>query len=118
MSFGKLYGFNSNARTTVLQAIAKEHKLDIEFVETNPANELSAEYKKLNPLGRVPTFEAPNGWILSEVIAIAIYCKYANVLLPRIMMSNVIISVIPGIITLLTISNSDPHQHLLFTKIL
>ena len=60
----------------VLLAIAKENNLDIEFVETNPANELSAEYKKLNPLGRVPTFEAPNGWILSEVIAIAIYCKY------------------------------------------
>lgn len=60
----------------VLRAIAKENNLDIENVETNPGEGLSAEYKKLNPLGRVPTFEAPNGWVLSEVIAIAIYCKF------------------------------------------
>lgn len=60
----------------VLLAVAKENNLDIEFVETDPSKgELSAEYKKLNPLGRVPTFEAPNGWVLTEVIAIAIYCK-------------------------------------------
>lgn len=66
----------------VLLAIAKENNLDIEFVETDPSKGLSAEYKALNPLGRVPTFEAPNGWILSEVIAIAIYCKYINSSLP------------------------------------
>lgn len=60
----------------VLLAVAKENNLDIEFVETDPSKgELSTEYKKLNPLGRVPTFEAPNGWVLTEVIAIAIYCK-------------------------------------------
>lgn len=58
----------------VLRAIAKENNIDIENVETDPGQGLSAEYKKLNPLGRVPTFEAPNGWVLSEVIAIAIYC--------------------------------------------
>lgn len=60
----------------VLLAVAKENNLDIEFIETDPGKGLSAEYKKLNPLGRVPTFEAPNGWVLSEVIAIAIYCKF------------------------------------------
>ena len=60
----------------VLLAVAKENNLDIEFIETNPADGLSAEYKALNPLGRVPTFVAPNGWVLSEVIAIAIYCMY------------------------------------------
>lgn len=64
----------------VLLAVAKENNLDIEFVETNPAEGLSAEYTKLNPLKKVPTFEAPNGWILSEVIAIAIYCKYLSLL--------------------------------------
>jgi len=78
MSFGKLYGFEGNARTMVLLAVAKENNLDIEFVDTNPANGLSAEYKKLNPLARVPTFEASNGWVLTEVIAIAIYCKYIH----------------------------------------
>lgn len=63
-----------NARTTVLLVIAKENKLDIDFVETNPDYELSGKYLALNPLKRIPTFEAPDGWVLSEVIAIAIYC--------------------------------------------
>jgi glutathione S-transferase len=66
----------SNARTTVLLVIAKENKLDINFVETNPDYELSGKYLELNPLKRIPTFEAADGWVLSEVIAIAIYCKY------------------------------------------
>lgn len=78
MSFGKLYGFTGNARTTVLLAIAKENKLDIEFVDTNPGNGVSAEYQKLNPLKKVPTFQAPNGWVLTEVIAIAIYFTSQN----------------------------------------
>ncbi|KAK5094908.1 elongation factor EF-1 gamma subunit [Exophiala xenobiotica] len=78
MSFGKLYGFQGNARTMVLLAVAKENNIDIEFVETNPAQGLSAEYQKLNPLKRVPTFEAPNGWVLTEVIAIAIYFTSQN----------------------------------------
>lgn len=78
----------------VLLAIAKENNLDIEFIETEPAKGLSAEYKKLNPLGRVPTFEAPNGWVLSEVIAIAIYCTFNPILhfsLYLLRMSHIII---------------------------
>lgn len=63
-----------NARATVLLAIAKENKLDVELVETRPPN-IDAEYQKLNPLGRIPTFVAPNGFLLTESIAIAVYCK-------------------------------------------
>jgi len=66
----------------VLLAVAKENNLDIEYVKTNPSEGLSAEYLKLNPLKRVPTFEAPNGWVLTEVIAIAIYCKSYPVITP------------------------------------
>jgi glutathione S-transferase len=94
MSFGKLYGFKvcsfepgtaeiypanlfipqENARTTALLAVAKENKLDIEFVETKtPVTD--TEYLKLNPLAQVPTFVGPNGFILTESIAIAIYCE-------------------------------------------
>lgn len=62
----------------VLLAIAKERELDIELVETNPDYPLSAEYMKLNPQGRVPTFQAPDGWVLTEVIAIAIYCTSSS----------------------------------------
>lgn len=96
MSFGKLYGFKvsynlltaqpvvtsfprltwlpqENARTTVLLAVAKANNLDIELVETRtPVQDL--EYFKLNPLGRIPTFVGANGYILTETMAIAVYC--------------------------------------------
>lgn len=55
-------------------AIAKENKLDIELVETQPPVE-SSDYLKLNPLGKIPTFEGANGFILTECIAIAVYCE-------------------------------------------
>ena len=66
----------------MLLAVAKENNLDIEYIQTNPSEGLSAEYVKLNPLKRVPTFEAPNGWVLTEVIAIAIYCESQPALAP------------------------------------
>lgn len=59
----------------VLLAVAKENNLDIDFVVTNPASDLTEKYLKLNPLGRVPTFIAPDGWVLTEAMAIALYCK-------------------------------------------
>lgn len=64
----------------VCLALAKENNLDIEFVET-PTPVESLEYRKLNPLGRVPTFEAANGWVLTECIAISIYCTLHHHLL-------------------------------------
>ncbi|EXJ79711.1 elongation factor 1-gamma [Capronia epimyces CBS 606.96] len=77
MSFGKLYGFKENSRSTVLLAVAKENNLDIELVETRPPI-TDQEYLKLNPLGRVPTFVGSNGFILTESIAIAIYFTSQN----------------------------------------
>lgn len=59
----------------VLLAVAKENKLEIDFVVTNPAFDLSDDYLKLNSLGRVPTFVAADGWVLTEAIAIALYCE-------------------------------------------
>lgn len=59
----------------VLLAVAKENNLDIELVETRPPN-TDVEYLKLNPLNRIPTFVGADGFVLTEVIAIAIYCKY------------------------------------------
>lgn len=66
-----------NPRTTALLAVAKENSLDIESVETEPAKGVSTEYLKLNKLGKVPTFEGADGYVLSECIAIAVYCKSA-----------------------------------------
>lgn len=64
-----------NARTTVLLVVAAENNLDVELIETNPDNELSVEYMRLNPLGRIPTFCAADGWVLTEVVAIALHCS-------------------------------------------
>jgi elongation factor 1-gamma len=78
MSFGKLYSYAGNPRTTALLAVAKENNLDIESVETEPAKGVSTEYLKLNKLGKVPTFEGADGYVLSECIAIAVYLASQN----------------------------------------
>ena len=56
--------------------MAKENGLDVEFVATEPAKGVSEDYLKLNKLGKVPTFEGADGFVLSETIAIAVYRKY------------------------------------------
>lgn len=55
--------------------MAKANDLAIEVVETEPEKGVSAEYLKLNALGKVPTFEGADGYVLSECIAIAVYRK-------------------------------------------
>ncbi|KAF2008928.1 hypothetical protein BU24DRAFT_437478 [Aaosphaeria arxii CBS 175.79] len=78
MSFGKLYSYPGNPRTTALLAVAKENGLDIEQVHTEPAKGVSTEYLKLNKLGKVPTFEGADGFVLSETLAIAVYLTSQN----------------------------------------
>ncbi|KAI8932684.1 hypothetical protein NX059_010178 [Plenodomus lindquistii] len=78
MSFGKLYSYSGNPRTTSLLAVAKENGLEIEFVNTEPAKGVSADYLKINKLGKVPTFEGADGFVLSECIAIAVYLASQN----------------------------------------
>ncbi|RMD43526.1 hypothetical protein DV735_g1607, partial [Chaetothyriales sp. CBS 134920] len=78
MSFGKLYGFPENSGSIVQLVVAKENNLDVELVETRPAAGVSPEYLKINPLGKVPTFVGPNGFILTDAIAIAIYFASQN----------------------------------------
>ena len=62
--------------------MAKENKLDIELVRTKPDEGVSTEYLKLNKLGKIPTFEGADGYVLSECIAIAVYCKSPIYFLP------------------------------------
>lgn len=51
--------------------------MDLELVRTEPNSTAtfnkSAEYTKINPSGKIPAFEGANGFVLSEVIALAIY---------------------------------------------
>lgn len=64
-----------NPRTVGILAVAKENNIDLEVVETTPAKGVSADYLKLNKLGRVPTFEGADGFVLSEMMAIAVYSE-------------------------------------------
>ncbi|KAJ5873453.1 Elongation factor 1-gamma 2 [Penicillium subrubescens] len=80
MAFGKLYGLPENGRTISVLVAAKHNDLDLELVKTQPnsAVNTSAEYLKIQPLGKIPAFEGANGFTLSEVIAIAIYVTSQN----------------------------------------
>jgi elongation factor 1-gamma len=54
--------------------VAKANGLDIEEVIEDIVKGVSAEYLKINPLGKVPTFVGTDGFVLHECIAIAVYC--------------------------------------------
>lgn len=106
MSFGKLYTYDvsantlrspmctagikltatqGNPRSTAIRAVAKANNLELEIVPTEPAKGLPTEYLKLNPLGKIPSFEGVDGYFLSEAIAIAIYrmCRNFHKICPR-----------------------------------
>lgn len=74
MAFGKIYTKEKNPRTTAILAVAKANGLDLETV-TVDTNAPTPEYLKLNALGKVPTFEGQDGYVLYESMAIAIYRK-------------------------------------------
>ncbi|KAJ5107659.1 Elongation factor 1-gamma 2 [Penicillium angulare] len=80
MAFGKLYGLAENGRTLSILVAAKHNDLELELVQTQPnaAANTSAEYRKVQPLGKIPAFEGANGFTLSEAIAIAIYVTSQN----------------------------------------
>ncbi|KAK4632380.1 Elongation factor 1-gamma 2 [Fulvia fulva] len=77
MGFGKIYSYEGNPRTTAILAVAKANGLDLELVHTEPGK-VSDDYRKINKLGKVPTFQGQDGYVLSECIAIAIYLTSQN----------------------------------------
>jgi hypothetical protein len=64
-----------NGRTISVLVAAKHNGLDLELVKTEPKSAATsgADYRKIQPLGKIPAFEGANGFNLFEVIAIAIY---------------------------------------------
>ncbi|KAJ2900175.1 Elongation factor 1-gamma 1 [Zalerion maritima] len=77
MTFGKLYTYAGNPRSTAIKAVAKANNVELEIIEIDtisPTPELLAA----NKLGKVPTFEGADGYTLSECIAIAIYITSQN----------------------------------------
>ncbi|KAJ5248952.1 Elongation factor 1-gamma 2 [Penicillium chermesinum] len=80
MAFGKLYGLPDNGRTLSVLVAAKHNDLDLELVKTEAKADANtgAEYRSIQPLGKIPGFEGANGFKLSEVIAINIYVTSQN----------------------------------------
>ncbi|KAK3671346.1 elongation factor EF-1 gamma subunit [Recurvomyces mirabilis] len=76
--FGKIYSYPDNPRTTAILAVAKANKLELEQVHTEPAKGVSDDYRLLNKLGKVPTFQGADGYVLNECMAIAIYITSQN----------------------------------------
>lgn len=64
-----------NPRTTAIRIVAKLQDLDLAFETVEGASECSRQYLELNPLGKVPTFVRNDGFVLTECIAITIFCK-------------------------------------------
>ena len=58
--------------------MAKANQLEIEVIEATDEKPFPPEYAKLNPLGKIPSFEGKDGYQLTECIAIAIYCKCSD----------------------------------------
>lgn len=77
MVFGKLYTMRDNPRSIPIIAIAKANNIELEIVETKPGSECP-EYRKINKLGKVPTFVGANGFVLRETIAISMYITSQN----------------------------------------
>lgn len=65
----------------MLLAVAKANGLEIELINEQPFEGVSAAYLSLNTLGKIPTFQGEDGFILSETIAISIYrkCSQLNI---------------------------------------
>lgn len=90
--------------------------MEIELVKTEAnsaaAFNQSAEYTKVNPLGKIPAFEGANGFVLSEVIALVVYGMYLKKFLallkclPPLYDECFILLVIPGRITNNYVENS------------
>ncbi|GAM90792.1 hypothetical protein ANO11243_088370 [Dothideomycetidae sp. 11243] len=76
--FGKLYTHEGNSRSTVLKAVAKANNLELEIVDVQPDKGVSDDYLRVNRLGKVPSFEGADNFILTECIAIAIYLTSQN----------------------------------------
>jgi len=76
MVFGTIYGVKTNPRTIPLLVVSKALNLDTEF--KNVEFPVSADYLKVNPVGKIPAFVGSNGLVLTECIAIAIYLTCQN----------------------------------------
>lgn len=66
-----LYGELGSGAATAEMALAEAGQpVDFRMVPIKGARQLDAEYRKLNPMGRVPTLILPEGTVMTETLAI------------------------------------------------
>lgn len=78
MTFGTLYTYPGNPRSTAIRAVAVANNVELDILHCEPAKGVSEEYLKFNGLGKIPTFVGSDGYVLHECIAIAIYITSQN----------------------------------------
>jgi elongation factor 1-gamma len=71
-----------NVRTTAILAVAKANNIDLDIVEV--ATPPDTNYLLVNKLGKIPSFQGADGYILSECMAIAIYRMFHLSSAPRL----------------------------------
>lgn len=72
-SVSSLTHFKENSRSIAIKAIAKANGLELNIVHAVLGNP-TAEHLAVNNLGRIPTFVDEDGFVLSECMAVALYC--------------------------------------------
>jgi len=78
MSFGTLYSKGDNTRSEAIKLVAKANNLKLDVVEVETGANATADYLKINKLGKIPSFVGADGYTLTECIAIAIYVTSQN----------------------------------------
>ena len=58
--------------------MAKAANIPLDIVTITSSQDAPDSYRKLNPLGKIPTFVGTNGFVLSECIAIAMYSPFVT----------------------------------------
>lgn len=69
----QLTNFKENSRSIAIKAIAKAYGLELDIVHATLGNP-TPEHLAVNKLGRIPTFVDEEGFVLSECMAVALYC--------------------------------------------
>lgn len=63
----------NSPRVYAIMAIAKAQGLKLDLVQVDHIEESRRKLLEINPLGQIPVFVGPDGFVLTECIPIALY---------------------------------------------
>lgn len=58
-------------------AVAKARGVDLDLVQVDYIGETRKKLLNINPLGQIPVFVAPDGFLLTECIPITLYSEWS-----------------------------------------